>query len=243
MSNLASSGPLALALDGIVRLLANMVFFQTWTGTANPTDAGNYIFDGDIGAPVVSVAIAADVVTVTTREVHGFNVGQSVSLEGASIGPKGSIDVAGIKTIASVPTQTSFTFAQSLDDDEVSNLGDAMAMPARPFALVMTDNKSLDVQQIGTGGVSNMNGAIDILIEADVSEQYQNDSRNALTEARNAIGCLIQGISELADGDYLTITRVELAQDPMFISRPEQTDNTIRFERWSAMVRVYHGLE
>ncbi len=243
MPNLASTGPLAAALSGMVSLLANMPFFQTWTGTANATQAGAYIFDGDIGAPVASISIAANVVTVHTREVHGFNVGQSVSMEGGSIGPEGSIDIAGIKTIVAVPTLTSFTFAQTLDNDEVKNLDDAMAMPARPFAVVMTDDKALDVEQVGTGGVSKISGAIDVLVEADVSSQYLNDSRNALTEARNAIGDLIAGISILADDDYLIVARVELAQAPMFIARPEQTDNTIRFERWSAMVRVYWGLE
>lgn len=242
MPNLSPAGPLALALDGMVNLIANVPFFQTWTNTANATDALNYVFVSDIGSPISAIEIAANTATVLTREVHGFVSGQSISIEGASVGAQGDLQIAGIKTVVSVPTPTSFTFAETADDDSVSNFADAMAVPARPFAAVMTESKSLDTEQIGTGGVSNMSGSIDMLIEADVSSDYVNDSLNALTEARNACGQLIAGISSLADENYLTVSRVELAQDPMFISRPEQSDSTKRFERWTALIRVTWGL-
>ena len=60
-------------------------------------------------------ARTSNVVTITTVSQHRFAVGQSVIVTGVT--PVGGTDFNGTFTIASVPSQTTFTYAQSDVDD------------------------------------------------------------------------------------------------------------------------------
>ncbi len=242
MPDATPAGPYSTAVDGLCSLISNVPFFQTWTGTASAAAAALRVFVGDVGCVIASIAVSSHVVTVVTREVHGFSVADVVTLEGASIGAESDLNLAGAKTIASVPSATSFTFAQSLADDTLTP-NDAVVMPARPYAVAVDASDGLKGMAIATGGATNFNGACELLIEAAVSSGYVNDARNATVEAQNALGQLMQGILDLADGDYLIVSRVEVESMPQFISRPEQNDNTKRFERWQALLKIYWGLD
>ena len=121
MPNVTPAGPLALAINALCALIANTPYFQTWTGTHNATDAGAHVFAGECGISIASYSVAAGIVTVTTRTVHPFKLGDTVTLTGPSIGSDSETDLSGVQTITGVTSNT-FTFTLALPDQ-------AAAMP------------------------------------------------------------------------------------------------------------------
>lgn len=244
MADVAPAGPVSVAVDGLRTLIANIPFFQTWTGAPDAATALNSIFVGEVGYPIVSIMIAGGVATVTTRDVHQIAAGATVTLQGASIGAESTVSLDGTPTVVSV-TADSFTFATLLPDQTTLLPDQAFVFAGtRPIAVVSEGEDSVHSDSIGTGGASVYAGAVEILLEADVSAQYQNDSRNALFEARNAFGQFIQGLAATQGTlDLMCTNRIEPISGPEFTSRTEQDDNTVRFERWRALIRVTWGLD
>jgi len=72
-------------------------------------------------AATASVARATNVVTVTTSAAHGFSVGQKVTIDTVTASFDGTF------TIASVPSTTTFTFAQTAANASATEVGTARA--------------------------------------------------------------------------------------------------------------------
>jgi hypothetical protein len=243
MPDVTPAGPLSVALDALRSLLANVPQFQTWTGT-NATTALARIFVGEAGFAIASIVIAAGVVTVTTRDTHNFAAASTVTLAGASVGAESDVALNGAHTVAAVGSRT-FTFATALADAAEFFPDGAFIIPcARPFAVISEGDDPVRSDVIGTGGAVVYGGTAEIMIEGDVSTGYQSDSINALYEARNAYGQLLQGLAVTqGTGDLMCLNKVESAVGPRFTNMAEQDDNSTRFERWQALIRVSWGVE
>lgn len=271
MADLASTGPMSAALDALKTLLSNVMYFQTWTHTANATDAAERIFIGEIGVPVATVAVSADVMTVTLREPSALTVGQAITLEGAAIGEEG-VSVAGTFAILSLGAfrtiewtdengnvwldgsgnpwtyvsdeVLSFTCAVDLPDLTATPVDGVVLLPcARPFALLSDADGDPIHGETNALGSPIVGGAMDLMLEARVSRGYRNNPRNAMIEARNAFGSILLGLNELSgQGDFIQLNRVETAVPPQFIDTAEQNDTAGRFEKWRALIRVTWGL-
>jgi len=236
-----ATGSLALNTAAFATLLANVPFFQTWTGTANPTDASARIFIGEVGFPITSVTIQSGVMTVVTRDQNTLGAGQTIEIAGASTE---AVSIDGAQTIASIVNGTTFTISTALGNLATVNPDQAFIVPCpRPIAVIAPTPNALNSDSIGTGGISIVRGAVDVLFEADVSSQYQNDPFNAAVELESAYGSLCDGIMALQETlDYMAINRHETAMEPEFTNPVEQDNNTIRFERWRAMARFHWGM-
>ena len=80
------------------RLLEKLIVPGLPVSAKNPNGAGSFVR-------------ATNVVTVTTREIHNYSVGQRVKISGVNGGAGTSFN--GTFTIASTPTTTTFTYAQT----------------------------------------------------------------------------------------------------------------------------------
>lgn len=238
------AGPLSVAIDALRTLIANVPFFQTWTATADATHALLRVFTGDVGYPILSASIAANVLTIATREPHGIQTGQVCTIEGAALGPESELSIDGPQTVLAT-SETTLTISVTLPDLAIVYPDQAFVMPSvRPITVIAESSESVHSQVIGTGGAAIYAGGIDILIEADVSVAHQHNARNALLEARNAFGQFQQGLAETqGTGDLMCLNRIEPVSGPEFTQKPEQDDNYPRFERWRALLRVTWGLE
>jgi hypothetical protein len=250
MSDVTPAGPLSAAIDGLRTLLANTPQFQTWTSTGSAAAALGRIFTGEFGYPITSATISGGVLTVATREPHTMLVGNVIDLEGAAIGPEGAINFAGSYTLTAV-TATTISMATGLPDAATEYPDQAFVFPCvRPVAVICDDAKNpLRSRSVGTGGASIYQGSAEIFLEADTPGGYVSDARNALYQARNDLGNLIATIDgnglmqTQGTGDFMTLNSCEIQSGPEFIATSEQTDNTKRFERWRALLRVTWGLE
>lgn len=241
------AGPMSVALSGLQTLLANVPYFQTWTGTNNPTSAAANIFIGEVGYIIASVAIASEVLTVTTRDPHTILAGQKVTLQGASIGAQSAINVDGPYTVVSVPTPTSFTVAITAADYPSSNPEGAFVLPSSEPVACLTESDgggSLNAKIIGTGGACVFSGAMEILFENTIPSGYANDPVNALTQARSELSQLVQGIAQTQGTlDYICLNTVDTTVAAQFVAPEQQADGTVRFERWQALVKVTWGID
>lgn len=237
------AGPISVAVDAVANLLANVPFFQTWTGTDNPADAAARVFSGEMGFPIESLSITNGVLTVSTREPHNLIEGQVASLRGASIGAQSAVSIDGSVMLTAVTSHT-FTAEISAPDAELCYPRGALVIPAAtPFACVSHDSSNFNSQVIGSGGASLFSGTVEILFESSIATQYQNDPKNAIVQAESELGQLLQGISQTqGTGDFVVLNRVELVEGPQYIADAEQADNTSRFELWRALVRCTWGL-
>lgn len=238
------TGPLGEAVDALRALIANTPFFQTWTGTAMASDALFRVFTGEDGWPIVAASIAGGVLTITTRDQHEVNVEDVITIAGASLGAESILNVAGSQTVTAVTSDT-ISMSTELDDVEEFYIVDAFVLPAtRPIAIVCEEDNSLASTSIGTGGCSIVNGSLDILLEADVSAFGQQKRKNAMGEARNAVGQFLRDLMETqGTGDLMFLNTAHLTVGPSFTDRGEQDDSVKRFERWNALIHVTWGLE
>lgn len=237
------TGPLSVAVDALRTLVSSIPFFQTWVGAGSQAAALASVFSGAIGWPIASIAIAGGVLTVTTREKHTILNGATVELAGASIGAQSQADIAGPQTVTGV-TSNAFTAATALPDLLTIYPDQATVLPAvRPLAVVCESDDGLRLASVGTGGAYSGSGALEILLEADVSAGYLNDYTNALYEARNAYGQFCEGLMATAGtGDLMILNEISPVAGPEFTNRAEQ-DSANRFERWRALMKVTWGLE
>jgi protein involved in ribonucleotide reduction len=121
-SNLAGSKVIAASPTGVVRS-GNLV-------TVTTTTAHNLAIDGVVsvqgvlpgGSSAKTIAAspggavrAANVVTITTTSGHGLAIGQSVVVTG--VVPVGATNFNGTFAVTSVPTSTTFTYAQTAAND------------------------------------------------------------------------------------------------------------------------------
>lgn len=239
MPDVAASDPLSLALEALRTLLANSTWFQTWTGSADAAAALKRVVIGTVGYNVATMALTANVATITTREPHNLITGQVVTLEGVS----STFD--GARTLTSAADDRTFTFALVAADIASTELHDGIVIQtARPFAVLQEDeNQPLRVQTLAPGATI-IGGSIDIFIDAAVSSQYQNDPRNAKIEMSNAFGGFLNALRDMSgSGDYMLLNTIEAVSAPSFITIPEQKDNQVRYETWQAVIRVSWGLE
>lgn len=240
-----SDGPLLTATKALVSLIANVPSFQTWTGAADANAAALHVYDGEVGYSIQSVSITGGVATITLREQHEIGSSQVIELAGASIGPQSGLELAGQYTVSSAAAST-VLIPTTLPDTEAPVYPErAFVIPtARPFAVVCEPSESLRGESIGTGGASIVNGSLEILLEADVTEEYVTDPANALGEARAAFGNFVQDLMRTqGTGDLMCLNSIETVSGPQFTSSAEQDNNPNRFERWRAMVRVTWGME
>lgn len=237
------AGPLAVAAQALAQLIANIPFFQTWTGSANAAAAANHVFVGEVGYPIAAVSVAAGVLTVQTRDVHQIEVGDVVTIEGAALGPESEISLDGQWTVTSVTSNT-FTASTGLPNLATVYPDQAFCLDTtRPLALVGWDKDDLRFSSIGVGGTCVVAGTLQILIEADTPSQYQQDPVNAPFDATSNYGQFFQGLNETAGtGDLMVLNDTRVVAGPEFTSKPEQNDNSIRFERWRAQIEVTWGL-
>lgn len=238
---LTATGSMAENIAGFAVMLAAVPFFQTWTGTANPTEAAARIFIGEVGYPIKSVSIASNVLTVTTRQNNNLLADQEIEIAGAAAE---AIGITGQQTITSIVSATRFTVAVTLPDMAEEYPDQTWILPCpRPIAVLCPTEGSTRTQSIGTGGVSIVSGSIDVLFEADTSSQYANDEFNATVEAQNSYGSLIDGIMITQDtGDFIALNDQETVLDPEFVATAEQDTAVNRFERWRALARFTWGL-
>lgn len=244
MSDVTPAGPLAVADDALRTLIANVPAFQTWVGAGSAALALPSIFVGEVGYPIAAVSIASGFVIVRTREPHTILSGAVVEIAGAATGDQSLIDIDGPQTVTSVTSNT-IVFATAAADLADVYPDQAFVVPTvRPIAVVSEGNDGVNSTSVGTGGCSIYAGQQDILLEADVSSQYQHDNRNALTEARNAVGSFVQSLMETqGGGDLMWLNKAEVMSGPEFTHSPEQDDSTSTYERWRALIRVTWGLE
>lgn len=237
------AGPISIAVDGLRTLLANVPFFQAWTVTANATAALTRIWVGEVSYPIFSATIASNVLTIQTREPHLINAGDIITIEGAGIGAESVVDLSGQYAAIDVDA-TTFTAATTLADIETVYPDDGLVVPGRrPLAVIGLGEVPLETESIGTGGATVSRGSLEILFEADVSPAYVGDPRNAPVEMWNAYGQLLYGLQTTQEtGDFMFLSKCEPWIGPEFTCRPEQDDNTNRFERWRAVIRVQWGL-
>ena len=240
----APAGPLSIAIDALHILIANVPYFQTFTGTADAAHALLRVFTGDTGYPIQAIEISSNILTLTTREPHGIVTGQVINIEGASLGAESEVDIDGPQTVLSV-SQTTISIAFTAPDLAEVYPELAFVMPCvRPIAVIAPSDDALRSRSIGTGGAAIYAGGIDILIEADTSVVHQHNALNAELEARNAVGLLLEGIMETQDtADFMVLNACDIVQGPEFTKKTEQDDNYPRFERWRALLRVAWGLE
>lgn len=244
MADVVPAGSLSVALAGLKRLLANVPFFQVWTGAANTGAAARRIFTGDMGFPISSVTIASGVVTVETGDVHGFAVGAVVTIEGASLGDQSELNIDGPQTLTAV-SSASFQFAGSHPDLGTVAPDQAIVLPCpRPYAVVAQSDTPLQMSSIGTGGANVRSGALYLYVEADVSAPYVNDRANALAEAQNALGQLFDGLSATQEtGDLMFISEMEVVRGVEFASRAQHSNSAQRYERWFATLQISWGVK
>lgn len=243
MADITPTGPLAVSVDALRTLIANVPYFQTWTGTADAAHALLRVFTADINVQIASVAIVAGVLTISTVTPHAFLAGSTVLVAGAELGAQSGVNIDGALTVASVTSNT-LAVTTGLPDVAAFNPRECyIANGPRPLAIICETDEGLRGKSIGTGGASVFSGEIEILFEADVSGTYANDARNAIYEARNAYGQLVQGIQETQDtGDLMVLNEVTPVSGPEFTSAVSQDDNAVRYERWRALVRVGWGV-
>jgi len=130
----------ALSFGMVSSISANAAYItgsgsQMFCSTSLEADpAGSATCTGSAGGQVVmnfekyyseaastAVARATNVVTVTTAAAHGFSVGQKVTVDTATASFDGTF------TIASVPTTTTFTYAQTAANATATEAGTARA--------------------------------------------------------------------------------------------------------------------
>jgi len=240
MPDLAVAGSLSTALNALRVLLANVPYFQTWTGSNDATEALRHVVIGAMGFNIKSYQIASNVVTVNTVESHNLAVGGLVIVEGL-----GSV-LDGEYTVATVPSANQFTFAKTASNVDLEEVDQGIVMQShRPFLVLQeAADDSLRSQLIASGGTNVVGGAFDIFVCAAISSDYANDPRNAAVEMKNALGQLIDGIRALhGTADYMLLNAINVQVAPSFVMRPEMSDNQRRYEEWEAVIRVTWGLE
>ena len=244
------AGPISIAVAAMANLLANVPYFQTWTGAGSAEAAANSIFLGEAGYPIEQISIASDVMTLLTREPHNLAVDQSITLQGAAIGPQG-LNLAGTYTIVATPTANSFTVSIDAIDLPGTNPQGVFVLPAsEPIACIAEEDGAgaLSSIVIGSVGASIFNGAIEILFENTILPQYANDPINALAQARSEHGLLLAGIAQTqgttsGGQDFIVLSRIESISPPKFLALPEQEDGTVRFQRWGSALKIKWGLD
>ncbi len=236
-------GPLSVAANALAQLVANVPFFQSWTGSDNATEAMDHVFVGEVGYPIVAVTIANGVLTVQTRDISRIGFGDVITIQGASVGEESGASIEGQWTVTGV-TGNSFTAATTLPNLATVYPDSAFVLDTtRPLAIIGWDANDLRFESIGTGGACVVAGTLQVLIEADTPTQYANDPMNAPYDAANQYGLFMQGLNETAGtGDLMVLNGTRSITGPEFTNRVEQDDNSIRFERRRALSEVEWGL-
>jgi len=248
---LTATGPISGATTALQTLIANLAWFQTWVGAGDAAEALPYIYIGEVGFPILSVTISAGTITIQTRETHNVQAAQQIELRGASLGAEASINLDGVYTVASVTSDTIVITGSAQPDLPATYADLAWVLPTPPpFVVIGVGDDAINSKAIGTGGASVFSGSIDVLLEASVSAEYQNDPLNARIEADNALGSFIQSLMQAQDGpDFaggvacMTLNGSPRIHGVEFVAMAEQNDNTVRYERWRAMVTVSWGLD
>lgn len=237
------AGSIAVAEDSLRTLIANVPFFQTWTGTSTAADALLHIYVGEVGNPIVSAKVVNGLATIALRDPHTMRVADTPTIEGASLGAQAGLTLDGLQTITAV-TASGFSFSTSAEDADTVYLDDAFVLPwGRPMAVIGKASGGFNKESIGTGGAVIGNGSLEILLEADVSSTFATDPRNAEVEAQNAVGQFIDGLMATQEtGDLMFLRTAELASGPTLTTTTQQDDSTKRFERWFAQINVSWGL-
>lgn len=243
MSAPSPTGPIAVSCSALRTLLANLPIFQTITGSADAAAALGRVFDAEVGQPIVRVTALGGLVTIELPRIHAIEIGDTVTVQGASLGEQAEPVFAGEHEVVSVTT-TEVVVSYALAAGEYTP-DQAFLLPcARPFAVV-TDSADggLRSSTIGTGGSSVLSGTLEILLESDVSSEAINDPAWAMVEMRNTAGELLrQLIQTQGTGDFIVLNDAELVSCD-FIAAAEQNINTSRFERWRALIRCTWGLD
>lgn len=97
-----------------------------------------------VAADPSGAARASNVVTITTVAAHGFIVGQEVSVAGVvDSAPDSLTDYNGIFTIVAVPSATTFTYAQTGNDDSTAGGGTVQPTIGLEMVFVPYPNREL----------------------------------------------------------------------------------------------------
>lgn len=238
MPDVTPTGAIAEALDGLRTLISALTFFQTFTSAADAAAALPHILVGEVGARGKSSVLASNVATFETHEPHNLAVSQKIMLEGFGSPYDGN------RTVASVPTSTSFTVSITNADVAAAEITEeqfAKVWPAqRPWLVLMdSEDTPLEIQHVGTGPAAIVRGEVLIFVDGVVSSSYQNDPRNAKYEMLNNFSQLMDGLARLSE-DYHSWT---VEEPPAFVREQEHYTPQIRFERWNAILRCRFGLE
>jgi len=88
--------------------------------------------------------------------------------------------------------------------------------PSRPFALIAQgDSWEREASADGAKKHFEASGELFLLFEADISEPYQGDPRDAELEFTNAVGAIVSDMESLAGSDgYLAVRRIGLKEGP-----------------------------
>lgn len=241
---LLPADPMNAAIAALRILLSNVPFFQTWTNTASEDDAADRIFLGEMGFPIKEINIHSGVAIVTTREPHDIIVGNKTTISGASVGDESVINIDGTYTVTAI-TEFTLSFATSIGDQDTAKPDGAFLIKgSRPLAVLSESDNSLSTDTVASDGYSIYRGSIDVLLEADTSDDYSNDPVNSLFEAREAYSSIIQGLAaNQGTLDFMCINKIDSSNPPEFASYSEARTITKRFARWRAVFKVSWGLD
>jgi hypothetical protein len=233
------TGPISVAMSTLANLIAGMSWFQTWTGAGSQSAALASVFVGQIGLPISSIAAEGGVLTITTKEPHGLSASQTITIQGAELGPESDQSADGVYTVATVPSSTSVTVATSLGNFAATSIRFSLVFPGT-YPHILIRNQRQANPAIGSGGAFVSNGTLLILMEADVSESYQNDPTSAGIESDNAVGSFMEQFMSIGDTGFYNLTAEGCTE---FTQTSEQDDSTIRFERWRQVISCEWGLK
>ena len=157
-----SIGTVGQVITADVNPLARLTGSANFTATAaSPADIFLPVNVAVVGTP--GAQRTTNVVTITTTAPHGFNVGDQVFLAGVT---GGSTNFNGTFTVASVPSATTFTYAQTAANDTAGS----GTVRGAASSLVTTNTASLDTNP--TGEVVN-NAALPLSATSTATVQRQ----------------------------------------------------------------------
>jgi hypothetical protein len=133
--------------------------------------------------------------------------------------------------------------------DETISPDNCFIFPAAlPIAVIREGDFQANV--LGYYGPPNPKGTIDVAFIANVSSANQDNPAAAMVEKNSNCQTFASAIITMAGTDssdgataYMPLRGMTTVVEPQWIDRSEQTDSTIRFERYQAVYRFDWGLQ
>lgn len=266
------SGTLSLALTAAQTLLAGSPTFQALCAAQDAAGALAHTAIGEVGWRIQNLSVASNVLTVMLDRPARLSIGQSVTIEGPSLGRQG-LKVAGYRAITALLNSVSVPWLLSSNDPLTAPDGnpwtsltgqsegftcpvpsvdilqkeicDGVVMPfARPFGVLCMGDKKFEGRSIGTGGASVSSSEIDILLSAWVDPGNRRDQQAAYIQAMNTAGGIVQDLLNLqGQSDFIPLLDCSISEGPLFRNPNAATNIADEFEVWEMMLKCGTGLQ